>query len=414
MRSAVRWFEAARSGALGRSAHDVALRRCVLRSGPGAIDTSKLPAGLSAALQSRHPALSSWHVVPVKATPSKSLSERAVQDLADVGLRRRLIEAELQSSRSVDQAGSTSALHTILDNSRRSRITSQDISIKHVSGSSAASAQVQATVSSSAAPRLLAVIERAAGAEPLPRAVLNSEQRVTGRDASTASPPTKSRGPTILQRLIEDKRNGGPVLAPSSDVRSQRSSTEPPGSAVKTTDMPPADVSLGRELSSLGLGLSLRRSATSRPNVGSLIPPRIVGNHPPVAIVASVARVLSSGVLGEGHEVVPRKMNEPLRNAGGAQELGELAPAPTTAPRSYGSQYQTPSNRVPSYTDASATQGGQAGMMVTLRGDVLMDGRKMGRLVATGQTSAATLPTLSGSAINLRAMPIFAGTSAPL
>ena len=53
-------------------------------------------------------------------------------------------------------------------------------------------------------------------------------------------------------------------------------------------------------------------------------------------------------------------------------------------------------------------------MMVTLRGDVLMDGRKMGRLVATGQTSAASLPTLSGSAINLRAMPIFAGTSAPL
>ena len=63
---------------------------------------------------------------------------------------------------------------------------------------------------------------------------------------------------------------------------------------------------------------------------------------------------------------------------------------------------------------SGAAQGVQAGMMVTLRGDVMLDGRKMGRMVAAGQTSAASLPTVSASAVNLRAMPVFAGTRAPL
>ena len=55
-----------------------------------------------------------------------------------------------------------------------------------------------------------------------------------------------------------------------------------------------------------------------------------------------------------------------------------------------------------------------AGSTIALRGDVLMDGRRMGRIVAAGQASTANLPQGSASAVNLRAVPLFAGTSVPL
>ncbi len=61
-----------------------------------------------------------------------------------------------------------------------------------------------------------------------------------------------------------------------------------------------------------------------------------------------------------------------------------------------------------------AARGAQPSAMVALRGDVMLDGRKMGHIVAAGQTSTASLPTVSASAINLRALPVFTGTGAPL
>ena len=61
--------------------------------------------------------------------------------------------------------------------------------------------------------------------------------------------------------------------------------------------------------------------------------------------------------------------------------------------------------------DALSPQGGAT---IALRGDVMMDGRKLGRLVAAGQTNAARLPQVSASSVNLRALPIFPGTRVPL
>ena len=58
--------------------------------------------------------------------------------------------------------------------------------------------------------------------------------------------------------------------------------------------------------------------------------------------------------------------------------------------------------------------GTQSTTMITLRGNVNLDGRKMGAIVAAGQISSASLPTVAASAVNLRALPIFRGTGLAL
>ena len=61
-----------------------------------------------------------------------------------------------------------------------------------------------------------------------------------------------------------------------------------------------------------------------------------------------------------------------------------------------------------------ATSSSQPTTLVTLHGSVHLDSRKVASVVAAGQVSAASLPTVSASAVNLRALPIFRGTGAPL
>jgi len=75
----------------------------------------------------------------------------------------------------------------------------------------------------------------------------------------------------------------------------------------------------------------------------------------------------------------------------------------------------------PSFTRAGATLSmdrkavpGAPPQVVSLRGEVVLDGRKVGQLVVKGQTGAARLPSSSSSGLNLRTMPVFSGTSAPL
>ena len=411
MTSAVHWFEAARSGALERNRQDIALRRCVLRSDPRTIDISRLPAGLSAALQSRHPGLSSWDVVPIKAKPSRSALEHVAQGSSDVGLSRRLVVAALHSSRSVDQPSLTQDLHTAVDRSR-GRITSRAIPINRVNSPSLASTSM-ASIASNVAASGVSTATKLAVAEPSRLAGPVNEQQAASRKASTTPAPTRLRLSNVLPRLIGDKTSRLPASDAPPIMRSLRPSAEPLENLAKTVDMTLTTGASRKKSSSAQLRSSLTRSTASRPDAGSKIKPPIIANRQPVAMTASAARILASGSQ-QGHGVVPRRVIKPADDPRIAQAASTTWSAATGSPRSPKSSYQTPSAGVSSYANTSAAQAEQAGMMVTLHGDILMDGRKMGKLVATGQTSAASLPTPSGSVINLRAMPIFAGTSAPL
>ena len=54
-----------------------------------------------------------------------------------------------------------------------------------------------------------------------------------------------------------------------------------------------------------------------------------------------------------------------------------------------------------------------AGMVVTLTGDVIMDGRRLGLLTAASQARTASLPAHGPSRVNLRAVPIYSGAQIP-
>ncbi len=52
-------------------------------------------------------------------------------------------------------------------------------------------------------------------------------------------------------------------------------------------------------------------------------------------------------------------------------------------------------------------------MMVSLTGDVMMDGRRLGQVAASSQASRASLPAHGPSRVNLRAVPIHSGMQIP-
>lgn len=62
-----------------------------------------------------------------------------------------------------------------------------------------------------------------------------------------------------------------------------------------------------------------------------------------------------------------------------------------------------------------SSHGGEANMSVAvnLSGDVVIDGRRLGRLTASSQAREASLPARGPSRVNLRAVPVFSGTQIP-
>ncbi len=63
---------------------------------------------------------------------------------------------------------------------------------------------------------------------------------------------------------------------------------------------------------------------------------------------------------------------------------------------------------------AEEGSGVEAGrMMVNLMGDVVVDGRRLGQVVASSQVRQASLPAHGPSRVNLRAVPIHSGMQIP-
>ena len=110
-------------------------------------------------------------------------------------------------------------------------------------------------------------------------------------------------------------------------------------------------------------------------------------------------------------EVVPRASGAVTRGADQLAPTINPARLPETARASDNVRGRPRTSDQPSRFEENQAD---AGSVVALRGDVLMDGRRMGRLVASGQVSAANLPQVSASSVNLRASPVFSGTSVAL
>ncbi len=411
MNSAVRWIESDTSGKLEPVNHGVALRRCVVRDGRGKTGTFRLPAGLSAALGNRAAGLSLIHVVPIKSGFPRNAMERAAQGSGGVDLLDRLA-AEVASPQRLNRPRRQASLDAA-GSGDRSNTTSSEVLVKRSRRSSAASAGMISTgvVTSRSFPS--AALEQVT-TEPSAAPGLVEKQLTAGRGALRAVMADGPHQPSALQRAIRDDKNRGKVTTIPPSLRSQDTVTVPFGTSIKPFEAALDGVPSRRGSESAWPALEMMKAANTKFGVRSQIKPSSASSELSIAMVGIAPRASSYDRALSGRDVVPRGAINPRLPVTAARSGDTMGSTSMGSQRGRGSQYQTPPERVSSDSGSSAGQGGQAGLIVALRGEVLMDGRKMGRLVATGQTSAASLPTRSGSAVNLRAMPIFAGTGAPL
>ena len=407
MRSAVRWFEAATSGKLVRRDQEVALGRCVLRPGARVVDTSPLPAGLSAALRSRRAGLSFLQVVPVRRAvpPQERLMHSA--DVIDPSLPAATSPADAAAVQRSTGSRRLSSLRAAIDSSR-SRVGSDGIPAKPLVGSSAAHNAI--TSGASTAARATGSTASTLAASKAPgRPVLVRGKVVAGTTRPADSSPGGPSRPSVLQRVAQEDARPRAVWGQVPDTGRRTSSEGLPTSATP-----------GRESSLVSRVLEPMRRVAPETQLQSSIKPLALldpgspSSRSPDSATGAATRAPPNDQGLWRHDVVPRRTIEP-----GAGNSVTEAGGPTGTV--YKTQRRASENRAkpPSSSNSDAGQSsdqlrGQVGMVVALRGDMIMDGRKVGRLVATGQTSAASLPTLSGSAINLRAMPIFPGTSVAL
>ncbi len=412
MSSAVHWYEAAVSGKLERVDQDVPLRRAVLRGRSKNISTFKLPAGLSAIVRGKRPTLASWNVVPVKALAYRGSLDRAIEDLTDSDLPAHLAIADARTSRRLIESRRREDPYAGAALGK-SRAVSDKVAAGLVSSPSAIAVRVISTLRAGAASPPSAMAKHKA-AEPLAPSGSSNGPALAGRHGALAR-MSAALGQTAASQRVTDRTSGGAILpAIRAEVHSQSSSARLLQSVKRTRGVAGDGVHSRIESSSASAVMDVMKSVDPETGVRSQLKPPIVANGLAAAVVDPATRASSYDQSLRASEIVPRKAMRREIEGAVTQAIGVEGPPNAASRRGSASQFRTVPNLSPSHTASSDWQGGQAGMMVTLRGDVMMDGRKMGRLVATGQASTASLPTLSGSAINLRAVPIFAGTGAPL
>ncbi len=72
-----------------------------------------------------------------------------------------------------------------------------------------------------------------------------------------------------------------------------------------------------------------------------------------------------------------------------------------------------PANHGPVGRYSGQASEGEPAFVVNLTGDVIIDGRRLGRITASSQAREASLPARGPSRVNLRAVPIYSGTQIP-
>lgn len=128
--------------------------------------------------------------------------------------------------------------------------------------------------------------------------------------------------------------------------------------------------------------------------------------------IAATTRRMSAPLNVTG---VPRRVASPGSD-GPALAARAGVGAVSGSRRSEAATFRLPGASAPQSSDNPRDMHGasQADTMIALTGHIVIDGRKLGRIAASSQVSSASLPPRSGSAVNIKALPIFTGSSVPL
>ncbi len=257
-----------------------------------------------------------------------------------------------------------------------------------------------------------------AGNEP-PRPDLGRGRMMTQR----ATPAAMRQAPGVERYGRQALRRRG-FAGPSTIDGQYASAITAPGTGRSPEGPPFAGPAGNRHLSSAQDGRSAIGSLPSRLFMAPPAGPAIVTATTGVAAGVSgnetaLQAAMSKHVAFVGAGIVPRRI--------ASASSGETAPSGgfTTGARSAGlrsssagplrdgvPQVQATSSGASS--GSSAPDGNGRGTMIALTGEIAIDGRKLGRTTAASQVSSASLPPRSASAVNIRAMPVFTGSSVPL
>ncbi len=444
MRSAIRWYEDAVTGKLGRLPMQEALDQSVRESR----DRSKLPAGLWTLSRNGLAGLTARSGVPIglsKAgmppgeSPDDPGGHTGLPELLAAGLgkapgRAILPPAVLRPLQRIAVARAPEAQRGAVS-ARRGGAVQQPgqkspvmavpmIADQRATAASPSSVPVAASKSG--------LVERAASILPTAVSVLtkSSATKSAALDAAstTPKPGTSDAGRAAVGGGKPPK---GPAFGDVGMPASSRTGRLPASSGGRSSG--PTDrvlqIAAATVQPELGGGYAGAGSTPSSWSAASTDWSAASNDHLASGLPAAGESVMSSpdGRSGDpasrgsfrdqavgGQDIVPRRTGAPAwsggrREARGADQQADRAGEPVRA-GSGGEPITMAGNRGGSGTGSTA----QAATMVALHGDVMLDGRKMGRMVASGQTSAASLPTVSASAVNLRAMPVFTGTRIPL
>lgn len=135
------------------------------------------------------------------------------------------------------------------------------------------------------------------------------------------------------------------------------------------------------------------------------------------AAAGSVALTTSHGATSGGHLPNVGQVSNPMI---ALQQRAVPAPQPPVMTSALRNSVLTGTSPFESTAPRSPVEllGGQASeaekaFVVNLTGDVVIDGRRLGRITASSQAREASLPARGPSRVNLRAVPIYSGTQIP-
>lgn len=219
-----------------------------------------------------------------------------------------------------------------------------------------------------------------------------------------------------------------------------------PGSVVPP-GRPPAGPSARVTAGAAALGMVVARPPTAMAGgvappvppveASELLPdgsPTLAGaGVPPALAAATGAPAVQVGAAAGLHRIAPlpasnalvplsRRSATPAVVAGRPAAIGQLhgqvVPLPPSRRPPAGRVEAAVSSAWGDHRDAGLSNGRGDGanmppLIVNLTGDVVIDGRRLGRITATSQAREASLPAYGPSRVNLRAVPLYSGAQVP-
>ena len=441
MMSAIRWYEDAVTGKLER----LHVHKALDRPGRESRDGGELPAGLWTLSRHGLDNQVAWSGVPIRLSKAGMLPGGSSDDLwAHAGLP----EIRAVAPRLGKGLIRTTLIPTLLQPLRSAAASRSPMAAPGTKSTQQGSVVRQPGQKSAVLAVPMNVSRRATAASPttLPVAAAKpgSVERAVSIPSAAVSPPPKSSATrsAAFDVALTTPKPGTPYVGKAAVSTGEAFQ----GAAVRSFEMPassrtsmlsassgsrptgPTDrvlqTAAGKVWPGPG-GVSVGTvsapspwSAASTGRLASGLPGAVAGDSVLSSLQGRIGDPAHRGSFRDettgGQNIVPRRVGTSVRSAGRNEARHADQPAGrTTVSEHAGSGGGT----IAMAGDRGSSSRGQtapAATLVSLHGDVMLDGRKMGRMVASGQTSAASLPTVSASAVNLRAVPVFTGTRIPL